>query len=53
MKLLYEGMEVAQGQTGDMTMTMELYDFGVEVDVEPPPRNQVMDLSELLGPGTS
>jgi hypothetical protein len=32
-----------------MTMTQEFYDFGVEVDVEPPPASQVLDIGELLG----
>jgi hypothetical protein len=49
MELLYEGMRFGQDQTGDMAMTMELFDFGVEVDVEPPPADQVTDVSELLG----
>jgi hypothetical protein len=48
MKLTYEGMRFAPGQQGDMTMTMELYDFGVEVDVEPPPESEVTDIQELL-----
>jgi hypothetical protein len=47
MKLHYENMQLAAGQKGDMTMTMELFDFGVPVDVELPPAGQVMDLSEL------
>ncbi len=31
------------------TVTQELYDFGVEVDVEPPPASDVLDLGELIG----
>jgi hypothetical protein len=49
--LRYEDMRFAPGQTGDMTIRMELYDFGVTVDVEPPPGDQVTDLGELLGGG--
>jgi hypothetical protein len=51
MTLTYEGMQFAPGQKGDMKMTMELYDFGVEVDVEPPPANQVTDIQELIQQG--
>ncbi len=32
---------------GTQTVTTEYYDFGVEVDVEPPPADQVIDVSEL------
>jgi hypothetical protein len=35
--------------TGEMTFTMELFDFGVEVDAEPPPAGQVTDISKLIG----
>jgi len=51
MKLTYEGMRFAPGQQGDMTMTMELYDFGVQVDVEPPPESEVTDVQELIEQG--
>lgn len=34
-----------------LSMTMDLYDFGVEVDVEPPPANQVQDAPPGLFPG--
>jgi hypothetical protein len=47
MKLLYDDMQFAAGQRGDMAMTMELYDFGLEVDVEPPPAGQVVDIEKL------
>jgi hypothetical protein len=30
-------------------MTMEFFDFGTPIDVEPPPANQVQDLAELAG----
>ena len=39
----------AQGAT--MAMTMDFYDFGVEVDVEPPSDDEVIDLQELIGQG--
>jgi hypothetical protein len=32
-----------------MTMTEELYDFGTEVDAEPPPESAVLDLTDLIG----
>jgi hypothetical protein len=51
MRLAYQDMQFAPGQQGDMTMTMELYDFGVEVDVEPPPKDEVVDIQELLRQG--
>ena len=48
MELRYDDMLFAPGQRGNMEMTMDLFDFGVEVDVEPPPASQVTDISELL-----
>jgi hypothetical protein len=50
-RLTYENMAFAPGVHGDMTMTMELFDFGVDVEVDPPPANQVVDLQELLKGG--
>jgi hypothetical protein len=50
-RLTYENMAFAPGVHGDMTMTMELFDFGVDVEVEPPPASQVVDLQELLEGG--
>jgi hypothetical protein len=40
-----------QTLTGKSTMTMEeeLYDYGTEADVSPPPDSEVVDLTELLG----
>jgi hypothetical protein len=32
-----------------MTMEEELYDFGVDVDAQPPPADEVLDLTALLG----
>jgi hypothetical protein len=46
--LAYEGMEFTPGQKGDMTLRVELYDYGVEVEVQPPPAEQVMSFQELL-----
>jgi hypothetical protein len=51
MELTYNGMRFAPGEEGDMTMTMELFDFGVEVDIQPPPANNVTDLQDLLQQG--
>jgi hypothetical protein len=51
MELTYNGMRFAPGEEGDMTMTMELFDFGVEVDIQPPPANKTTDLQDLLGQG--
>jgi hypothetical protein len=50
--LRYEDMRFA-GQTGDVTLRMELYDFGVEVDVEAPPEDQVTDFQELVQAGSA
>ena len=35
-----------------MTMTEELYDFGVRVNIQRPPAGQVVDLSALVGSGS-
>lgn len=51
MQLTYKGMRFAPGEEGDMTMTMELFDFGVEVDIKPPPANNLTDLQDLLEQG--
>ena len=39
---------VAEGEELTTQMTMELYDFGVEVDVEPPPAREVIDLADTF-----
>jgi len=41
-------LPAADGSQATMELTMEMYDFGVEVDVEPPPANEVTDIQELL-----
>ena len=47
LKLAYENVRLAPGQEGDVTLRMDLFDFGVAVDVAPPPRSQVTDVSDL------
>ncbi len=39
----------AGDRKAEMTFTMELFDFGVEVDAKPPPAGQVEDISKLIG----
>ena len=39
-----------EGQRIDMSMTMDYFDFGVDVDVEAPPASDVMDLTQALQP---
>jgi hypothetical protein len=44
--------EYELGSMGEKTSTsvaMELYDFGVDVDVEPPDSEEVFDVSDLIG----
>jgi hypothetical protein len=36
---------------GHAEMTMEISDFGAPVDIEPPPPDEVINFSELLGDG--
>lgn len=47
-KIEYE-FDIAPGQDerGSFSMTMEFFDFGVPVDVAPPPAKDVADLAEL------
>ena len=42
-------MNAPTGGELKMTMTEELYDFGVNVTIQPPPASQVVDMSSLLG----
>ena len=42
----------ARGEAGAMELTMELFDFGVDVDIEPPPNNEVIDIQELIRAGS-
>jgi len=39
----------APGAPLTMTMTEDLYDFGVRANIQPPPDAQVVDISKLLG----
>jgi hypothetical protein len=38
----------AEGGAGALTTTFELYDFGTDLDVKPPPADQVGDGTALL-----
>jgi hypothetical protein len=42
----------APGAPVTMTISEDLYDFGVRADIQPPPDAQVVDLSALLGSGS-
>jgi hypothetical protein len=42
-------LEQSLGENATMTMEEEFYDFGADVDVAPPPDDQVVDLTGLLG----
>ena len=42
-------MSAPTGGELKMTMTEELYDFGVNVTIQPPPASQVVDMPALLG----
>lgn len=52
-ELAYEGMEFTPGQKGDMDLRLELYDYGVEVDVQAPPADQIMSFQDLLQAGAA
>ena len=52
-ELAYENVRFPSRQKGDITLTTELYDFGVEADVDLPPAAEVTDLGDLLTRGTS
>lgn len=41
--------EIPGGTT--MTFSMEMFDYGIDVNVEPPPADQVTDMTDLLGAG--
>lgn len=43
------GMKI-EGEQLSMSMQMDLFDFGVDVSVQAPPKSQVMDLTGALGP---
>lgn len=43
--------EQTLGDGTTMDLTQEYFDFGVEVDVEPPPDEDVLDITDLVGGG--
>jgi len=45
-RMVYENVPTAEGAPADVTVTTELYDFGADVNVEPPPRDQVLNLGQ-------
>lgn len=45
---LEQSIPAAGGGPGQMAMTMDLFEFGTDVDVEIPPPSQVTDLTELV-----
>ena len=48
---LQQAFEFKQGATqgASMSMTVDIFDFGTEVDIEVPPPSQTSDFSELMG----
>ena len=52
-RMVYADVTTADGSAADVTVTTELYDFGAEVEIEPPPPEQVLNLGEDGGVGTS
>ena len=52
-ELAYENVRFPSRQKGDITLTTELYDFGVEADIALPPAADVTDLGDLLNGGVS
>ena len=52
-RMVYDGVPTAEGTAVDVTVTTELYDFGAEVDVEPPPADRVLNLGGSGTGGTS
>ena len=43
----------AAGKSGQITETLDLYDFGIPVSVQPPPASQVANLGALRTPSTT
>jgi hypothetical protein len=41
----------SNGETATMAITMDFYDFGIDVDVTPPEADEVIDIQELIGQG--
>jgi hypothetical protein len=50
-RMVYAGVPTAEGTSAEVTVTTELYDFGADVSVEPPPRDQVLNLGQGGGTG--
>ncbi|MGH2737079.1 MAG: hypothetical protein ACRDKZ_15985 [Actinomycetota bacterium] len=46
-KMSYEMSQSMQGQEMTQQMTLEYYDFGVDVEVEPPPASDVVDVTKM------
>jgi hypothetical protein len=49
MTLAFAGLAGASDAGFDLTM--EMFDFGAEVDVEPPPADEVTDITDLATKG--
>lgn len=45
------GSEAPSGAPQELSTTIEYTDYGVDVDVAPPPEDEITDLAELIGPG--
>jgi hypothetical protein len=50
-RMVYGDVPTAEGTSAEVTVTTELYDFGADVDVEPPPQSQVLNLGDGGGAG--
>jgi hypothetical protein len=50
-RMVYADVPTPDGEAADVTVTTELYDFGADVDVEPPPRDQVLNMDQIAGVG--
>ena len=49
MTMQLEGTGLAEDSFGSMTMIYEMFDYGANIEIEPPPADQVTDGSELGG----
>jgi hypothetical protein len=45
-------LPASDGQETSMALRMEFFDFGMAVDVEPPPESEVTDIQELIAGGS-
>jgi len=48
-RMAYEISVKVQGQTVKTSLSMDLSDYGLKVNAQPPPANQVTDLNKLAG----